>query len=266
MGGLNGVEMVSAVLFWAVCAMAGALILMQKIETICRYEKQYGLPEKHANWIGAFVGGLSGAGVAGIGIYYYLFSPKASGWVEWTGRFSYVLILAASAGHVIILIHLWLRLNAEDRALIGDRDKALNGTLSRLRRQQIHAIRQHQEGYADLKARDEDTLEELLSVFGEKIMSGVRALSRIPFYGYLGTVCGILMMSEELTQLNEATESFKVLRDMAGGLVLAFQTTLIALLSYLPLRKMYDALINRMGELERKWLVMREDAMDGRQN
>jgi biopolymer transport protein ExbB/TolQ len=264
MGGLNGVEMVSALLFWAVCAMAGALILMQKIETICRYEKQYGLPEKHANWIGAIVGGLSGAGVAGIGIYYYLFSPKASGWVEWTGRFSYVLILAASAAHVMILIHLWLRLNAEDRALIGD--KAVTGTLSRLRKQHIHAVGQHRDRYADLKARDEDAIEELMGVFGERMLSGLRALSRIPFYGYLGTVCGILMMSEELTQLNEATESFKVLRDMASGLVLAFQTTLIALLAYLPLRKMYDALINRMGELERKWLAMRDDALDGRQN
>ncbi|MDP6039621.1 MAG: MotA/TolQ/ExbB proton channel family protein, partial [Candidatus Latescibacteria bacterium] len=79
-----------------------------------------------------------------------------------------------------------------------------------------------------------------------------------------GTVCGILLMAQELTRLDEATETFKVLRDMAGGLVLAFQTTLVALLAYLPLRKAYDVLLNRISDLERKWLAMREAALEGR--
>jgi biopolymer transport protein ExbB/TolQ len=95
-------------------------------------------------------------------------------------------------------------------------------------------------------------------VFGERLLTIQRSLGRIPFYGYLGTVCGILMMSLELTRLNEATESFRVLRDMAGGLVLAFRTTLVALVAYLPLRKGVDAMANRLMDIERRWLAMRD--------
>ena len=132
------------------------------------------------------------------------------------------------------------------------------GNLTALRQEQVDKFRQSRENYADLRARDDEAVDELLAVFGERLLSEQRALSRIPFYGYLGTVCGILLMAEELTRLDEATETFKVLRDMAGGLVLAFQTTLVALLAYLPLRKGYDMLLNRMSDLERKWLDMRE--------
>jgi biopolymer transport protein ExbB/TolQ len=213
---------------------------------------------------GAIIGGVAGAGVAGIAIYFYLFSQTSAGWVEWTGRSAYVLILAASSVHLLILIHLWLRVDAEDQALMESDGKALADTLTMLRKQQVDVVRQSRDTYADLKARDDEALDELLSVLGERLLSGQRALSRVPFYGYLGTVCGILLMAQELTRLDEATETFKVLRDMAGGLVLAFQTTLVALLAYLPLRKAYDVLLNRISDLERKWLAMREAALEGR--
>ena len=264
MGELHWVEVLSAVLFWAVCAMAGALVLMQRMDSISRYEKQFGLPAGDSNLIGAIIGGLAGAGVAGIGIYFYLFFPNSAGWVEWTGRLAYVLVLAASATHLTILVHLWLRLDAEDQALMEDDSNIQGETLTMLRKQQVDVVRQSRDDYADLKARDDEHLDDLLVAFGERLLSGQRALSRIPFYGYLGTVCGILLMAEELTKLDEATETFKVLRDMAGGLVLAFQTTLVALLAYLPLRKVYDVLMNRMSDLEHKWLAMREAALGGR--
>ena len=264
MGGLHWAEMLSSILFWAVCAMAGALVLMQRMDSICRYENQYGLSADNSNLIGAVIGGLAGAGVAGIGIYFYLLSPASAGWVEWIGRSSYALILAGSATHLVILIHLWLRLDAEDQALLEDSSKSQGETLTMIRKQQADVVRQSRDNYADLKARDDESLDELLSVFGERLLSGQRALSRIPFYGYLGTVCGILLMAEELSKLDEATETFKVLRDMASGLVLAFQTTLVALLAYLPLRKGYDILLNRISDLERKWLAMRETALEGR--
>jgi len=264
MGGLNWVELLSSVLFWAVCAMAGALILMQRMESICKYETQYGLPSGQSNLIGAIVGGLAGAGVAGIAIYFYFFAPSAAGWVEWTGRLSYVLILSASAAHIVVLVHIWLRLEDENQALM--KSESQTDTLSQLRSQQVRSIRQSRDGYADVKARDDESLDELLSVFSDRLMTGQRALSRIPFYGYLGTVCGILLMARGLTNLDEATETFRVLRDMAGGLVLAFQTTLVALLAYLPLRKVFDVLLNEMADLERKWLAMREAALDGRQS
>lgn len=247
MYGLHWSESLSLGLFWVVCAIAGALILMQRLSAICRYEKQFGLPE--SNWSGAIIGGLGGAGVASIGIYYYFFAPAAASWVEWTGRSAYVLVLGSSAVHLVTFIHFWRRLGAEG---------AETDNLTALRQGQVDEFRQSRENYADLKARDDEAVDELLAVFGERLLSEQRALSRIPFYGYLGTVCGILLMAEELTRLDEATETFKVLRDMAGGLVLAFQTTLVALLAYLPLRKGYDMLLNRMSDLERKWLDMRE--------
>lgn len=245
--------------------MAGALILMQRMDMICNYEKQYGLPEDHGNVIGAVAGGLAGAGVAGIVIYFYLFVPGRAGWVEWIGRLSYIFILAASLTHIMFLVHIWLRLDREDQALIGDDKKNQKNTLTMLRMQHVDGIRQSRDGYADLKARDDESLDELMVVLGDRLLTGQRGLARIPFYGYLGTVCGILLMAEGLTNLDEATETFKVLRDMAGGLVLAFQTTLVALLTYLPLRKAYDVLMGRMAELERKWLAMREAALEGRQ-
>lgn len=261
---MNWIELVSSVLFWAVCAVAGALILMQRMDMICSYEKQYGLPAEQGNWIGPIAGGLAGVGVAGLIIYFYLFVPGRAGWVEWTGRMSYILILAASFTHMMLLVHLWLRLDREDQALVEDDHTKQKNTLTLLRMQHVNTLRQSRDGYADLKARDDEALDDLMVVFGERLLGGQRALSRIPFYGYLGTVCGILLMADGLTNLDEATETFKVLRDMAGGLVLAFQTTLIALLTYLPLRKAYDVLLTRMADLERKWLAMRESALEGR--
>ena len=111
MYGLHWSESLSLVLFWVVCAIAGALILMQRLSAICRYEKQFGLPE--SNWPGAIIGGLGGAGVASIGIYFYFFAPAAASWVEWTGRSAYVLVLGSSAAHLVTFIHFWRRLGAE---------------------------------------------------------------------------------------------------------------------------------------------------------
>ena len=244
--------------------MAGALILIQRMDAICSHERQYGLSDDHGNLIGAIAGGLAGAGVAGVVIHYYLFVPSGAGWVEWIGRFSYVLILAGSLTHLMLLAHLWLRVDREDRALMADDLKSQENSLTMLRAVQINALRESRDGYADLKARDDEAMDDLMVVFADRLFAGQRALTRIPFYGYLGTVCGILLMAEGLTNLDEATETFKVLRDMAGGLVLAFQTTLVALLAYLPLRKIYDVLMGRIADLERKWLAMREAALGGR--
>ncbi|MCZ6633604.1 MAG: MotA/TolQ/ExbB proton channel family protein [bacterium] len=256
MGGLNWVEMVSAILFVAVCAMAGTLLLMQRMEAIVRAERAYGLPAGHGGVIGGVIGGLAGFGVAFVGIYYYLFAEPGGGTVLWVGRFSYVLILSASAAHLTVLVHLWMRLDAEEEALLSEKGK--DGTLTVHRQSGLEVLRKSRDSYADVRARDDDAMEELMGVFGERLLTGQRALGRIPFYGYLGTVCGILLMAEHLTRLDEATETFRVLRNMAGGLVLAFQTTLVSLLAYLPLRKTFDVLMNRMADLERRWLAMRD--------
>ena len=123
--------------------------------------------------------------------------------------------------------------------------------LRRLKRQHKH--------YVDLKQRDEVVLEELVDVIGRPLLLLRRNLVRLPFYGYLGTVCGILIMAEELGQIGEASEAFEVLRSMARGLVLAFQTTLVGLLTYLPLRKISDVMLQRVADLEVAWVKFRDE-------
>jgi hypothetical protein len=46
---------------------------------------------------------------------------------------------------------------------------------------------------------------------------------------------------------------------MAQGLVLAFQTTLVALVAFLPLRKATDYLVQRLGALEEQWTRVRDE-------
>jgi hypothetical protein len=64
-------------------------------------------------------------------------------------------------------------------------------------------------------------------------------------------------------RISEATEAFKVLRSMASGLVLAFQTTLVALAAFLPLRKAADYLVQRLAAVEDGWRAAREEGAEG---
>lgn len=237
--------------------------LMQRAEVLGREDGHYGLVRGQSTSIAATIGGLAGLGIAVLFVYFYFLAPPASGWIEWAGRGSYALIAAAFAGHLFLLIHVWMRLSDEETELNG---KAASGqqpqqaTLTFRRRNALKSFHNAGHDPASLRALDDEAVEELVGVVGDRLIAGQRALSRLPFYGYLGTVCGILLMADELTNLNEATESFKVLRDMAGGLVLAFQTTLVALLAYLPLRKAFDVMLSRVGNVERAWLQMRDRA------
>ena len=251
-------EILIVVVFASACAMAGALTLIQKIVLICREELRYGLAENQARLTSGVLGGLAGFGVAALGIYYYLYIALPESWIEWVGRSAYALILAASTAHLSVIVHVWRRIRVEEEALSSIPSASGAPTLLARRQAGLRDLRTESDSFTDLKARDDELITDLIGVIGERLLSGHRALNRIPFYGYLGTVCGILLMAQELSRLDEATETFKVLRDMADGLVLAFQTTLVALLAYLPLRKGYDMLLNRMSDLERKWLALRE--------
>jgi hypothetical protein len=255
---MNWVEMVISVLFVAVCAMAGALMLMQRANEICREEAAYGLPTGNAASVGAAVGGLAGLLIALLCVYYYLLAAPARGAFQWLGRGSYLLIIGASAAHLTALLHGWTRLQAELREARNARRGPQQGTLLLRRRAALEDLRRSAGNYSDLKAHDDEVVADLIGVLGDRLLVGQRALSRIPFYGYLGTVCGILLMAQELSRLDEATETFKVLRDMSIGLVLAFQTTLVALVTYLPLRKGYDLLLVHLANVERAWLALRD--------
>ncbi len=252
-------EILIVVVFASACAMAGALTLIQKIVLICREELRYGLPENLARLTSGVLGGLAGFGVAALGIYYYLYIALPESWIEWVGRSAYALILAASTAHLSVIVHVWKRIRVEEEALGSIPSASGAPTLLAQRQAGLGDLRTETDSYTDLKTRDDELITDLVGVIGEQLLAGHRALGRIPFYGYLGTVCGILLMAQELSRLDEATETFKVLRDMADGLTLAFKTTLIALLAYLPLRKCIDILMGRVGALERAWLAMRDD-------
>ena len=259
MESLTRIEILTSILFISACAMAGSLTLMQDMAVIRREEHRYGLPAIHANLTSAALGGLAGLGIALLGIYYYMFVPPPQSWIEWVGRSSYALIVAASAAHLSLVVHMWMRIRTEEKALRSPATGRRQGTLLSRRNEGLKKLEHDTDTYMDLKARDDELVTDLIGVIGERLLLGHRALSRIPFYGYLGTVCGILLMAQQLAHLDEATESFKVLRDMADGLTLAFKTTLIALLAYLPLRKCFDILLGRVGALERAWLALRDE-------
>ena len=150
-----------------------------------------------------------------------------------------------------------MHLYREDLAWVkkgGPGDQSLGGRRRRLR-EKLRAEHRH---YIDLKTRDEEVLDELVGFLGDPLTHLRRDLTRIPLYGYLGTVCGILLTAQELGQIDEATQTFKALSAMADGLVLAFNTTLVGLLAYLPLRKVADYLQLRLSTQEDTWTRARE--------
>ena len=65
-------------------------------------------------------------------------------------------------------------------------------------------------------------------------------------------------MGAGASTIDEATQTFKALSAMADGLVLAFKTTLVGLLAYLPLRKVADYLQLRLAMQEDAWTRARE--------
>jgi len=167
------------------------------------------------------------------------------------------LIIWAAGGHLLTLMHIGLHLYREDLAW-GKQGGPGRQTLGGRRLRLLGQLRGEHRHYIDLKSRDEEVLEELVGFLGDPLTHVRRDLTRIPLYGYLGTVCGILLTAQELSQIDEATQTFKALSAMADGLVLAFKTTLVGLLAYLPLRKVADYLQLRLATQEDAWTRARE--------
>ena len=167
-----------------------------------------------------------------------------------------MLIALSVSGHLLTLIHMALHLYREENALAKGLFK--ESSLSAYRLKSLDLGREENRHYIDFKSKDEEALDRLVGFFAEPLLNARRDMARIPLYGYLGTVCGILLMAQELGQIDEASETFRVLSSMAEGLALAFKTTLVALLSYLPLRKAVDYMLQRVANIEIAWRRMRE--------
>ena len=248
---------IAGILLVLASGVSGSVYMLYRARQIRLEEKTYGIATPYLQYIAGTIGAITGLIIGGL-IVYFLALNQRIGLVEWIGRFSYVLIAAASGGHLLTLVMTGLHLWREERAW-GQHKGPGNGTLGGRRIQAFRRLRRQHEHYTDLKERDDIVLEELVDVIGRPLLLLRRNLVRLPFYGYLGTVCGILLMADRLSQIDEASETFKVLSSMAEGLVLAFQTTLVGLLTYLPLRKAADVLLERIANLEDAWVKFRNE-------
>ncbi|NKB72835.1 MAG: hypothetical protein GKR89_37680 [Candidatus Latescibacteria bacterium] len=233
---------------------SGCLLLLHKAGQLRQVEQRYGFKVPHLRYLAGGIGLFTGLACGGLAVFFLSLNEQGTP-ILWIGRSAYLLIVGASGGHLFNLVYFGLALRREERAWMAEPS---GGTLGFLRLRELGHFRRTFAQYADLKQRDERLLEELTLALGGALLEARRSLTRLPFYGYLGTICGILLMAQELSRIDEASQTFKILSSMAGGLVLAFQTTLMALIAYLPLRKAADILWRRFGELEEEWIRARD--------
>ncbi|MEE3234425.1 MAG: MotA/TolQ/ExbB proton channel family protein [Candidatus Latescibacterota bacterium] len=229
------------------CALTGVLWYLQTVQKMIERDLRHGIVIANIKHVAVVVGSLAGLAVGVLGCL-YLVENQGVSFVAWLGRFSYVLIICAASSHVLVLIHAWLHIKRE----LFSREPSSN-SLSDIRMERLKQIEANNRHYIDVRTRDDEVIDDLVGFVSEPIFNARRDMTRLPLYGYLGTVCGILLMAQELGRIDEASQTFRVLSSMATGLVLAFKTTLVALLAYLPLRKVVDLLLKRLAELEQNW-------------
>ena len=253
---MNWLLITVGVLLVLACGVSGSLALLYRARRMHLREQVYALSTPYLPHIAATIGGGAGLIIGGLMVFYLSLNQQGNP-IEWIGRFSYVLVTWAGGGHLLYLVHIGLQLVREERS--WQRGDEKEQSLGRRRRIILRQLRQRHRHYIDLKTRDDVVVDDLIGVLGNPLLNVRRDLSRIPLYGYLGTVCGILLMAQNLSHIDEASQTFKVLGSMAEGLALAFQTTLVALLTYLPLRKVTDYLVQRVGALEDSWTHLRDE-------
>ena len=226
---------------------------MRRARHMRQRDQAYSLTVPRLRFLASCMGLLTGSIIGALAAYYLFINPQIASVFAWIGRFSYVLIAWAAGAHLLSLAHIGLHLRREERAW-AQRGGPGPNTLGRQRMEQLAKLQDQLGNYSDLKSGDEELVDELVGFLGDPLTHVRRDLSRIPLYGYLGTVCGILLTAQELSQIDEATQTFKALSSMAEGLVLAFKTTLVGLLAYLPLRKIADYLVQRLSRQEDAWV------------
>ena len=246
----------STALLVLACGVTVSGLHLRRARHLRRRDQGYSLNVPRLQYLASSMGLLTGAIIGGLAAYYLIINPQLASPFAWIGRFSYVLITWAAGAHLLSLAHISLHLRREERAW-AQRGGPGPNTLGRQRMEQLAKLERQSDNYSDCKSRDEELVDELVGFLGDPLTHVRRDLARIPLYGYLGTVCGILLTAQELSQIDEATQTFKALSAMAEGLVLAFKTTLVGLLAYLPLRKIADRLVQRVARQEDAWVQER---------
>ncbi len=253
---MNWLIVVIGVLLVLAGGISGSLLQMQRARRLNQRDSARGVRIAHLKYMAAGIGALAGLIIGALAAYYLSLNQRADV-IAWVGRFSYALIAWSAGGHILTLLHIGLHIFREEEALKAGKSPG-RATLAARRIVQLEALRSEHRHYIDFKSRDDEVMDDLIGFFVEPLLNARRDMARLPLYGYLGTVCGILLMAQELGQIDEASQTFKILSSMAEGLALAFKTTLVALVSYLPLRKAADYLLQRATSIESVWLRMRE--------
>ncbi|MEC8989986.1 MAG: MotA/TolQ/ExbB proton channel family protein [Candidatus Latescibacterota bacterium] len=252
---MNALSIIVGILFALACGATGGVLFLHRARRVHQEEAHYNLHTPHLPRVATAVGVLTGVVIGFLALYFASYS-RGFDLVAWIGRASYLLVAGSVGVQLLTLGRIYVLLLREED---GWGRKPQKGTLGVKRLERWRQLRQQYRHDVDLRAHDDDVLAELSGVLGTPLLNARRDQSRIPFYGYLGTVCGILLMARELGGITEATETFLVLQSMAVGLVLAFQTTLVALVAFLPLRKVADVLAQRLDRLEERWLRLRDE-------
>ena len=246
----------STILLVLACGVTVSCWHLRRARHLRQRDQAYSLKVPRLRFLASSMGLLTGSIIGALAAYYLLINPQLASVFAWIGRFSYVLITWAAGAHLLSLVHTGLHLRREERAW-AQRGGPGPNTLGRQRMERLAELQREPGNYSDHKSRDEELVDELVGFLGDPLTHVRRDLARIPLYGYLGTVCGILLTAQELSQIDEATQTFKALSAMAEGLVLAFKTTLVGLLAYLPLRKIADRLVQQIARQEDAWVQER---------
>ena len=246
----------STILLVLACGVTVSCWHLRRARHLRQRDQAYSLKIPRLRFLASSMGLLTGSIIGALAAYYLFISPQLASVFAWIGRFSYVLIAWAAGAHLLSLAHTGLHLRREERVW-AQRGGPGPNTLGRQRMERLAELQRESDNYSECKSRDEELVDELVGFLGDPLTHVRRDLARIPLYGYLGTVCGILLTAQELSQIDEATQTFKALSAMAEGLVLAFKTTLVGLLAYLPLRKIADRLVQRVARQEDAWVSER---------
>ena len=110
--------------------------------------------------------------IGGVGVYYLSLNQHANV-IELIVLFSYVLVAAASGGHLLVLVTTTLNLLREEAAWKNKRGPAKN-TLGRRRLEAYGNMERQQGRYLDLKSRDEAVVDELIGVLGNALLGARR--------------------------------------------------------------------------------------------
>ena len=101
---MNWLTVAVGVLLLLASGVSGSLVMLYRARKIHLIEHGYGVSTPYLRHIAGGIGAVVGIIIGGIVIYFLSLNHQGA-LIEWIGRFSYVLVTAASGAHLLGLIH-----------------------------------------------------------------------------------------------------------------------------------------------------------------